>query len=123
MVRHKKKYKIKFIASKIRFFNSYSPHFILQLYQRERPVRPFIECLVGEMPVRMLIDSGADVNTLSEKDWVELLSRYLEGESKITDLNWGNGKKVLTAYASDDPLRIEATFTSTILISKSEAID
>lgn len=67
--------------------------------------------------MRMLIDSGADVNTVGERDWVELLEDNIHGGDKISDLKWGDGKRMLAAYASNTPLVIEATFSAQIQVS------
>ena len=65
----------------------------------------------------MIIDSGADVNTLSESDWLQVLESHLENNVKLTNLKWGNGKRTLSAYATETALVVEATFTTTVRIT------
>jgi hypothetical protein len=62
----------------------------------------------------MLIDSGAEVCTLSEASWASLLASYVEGRTKLENLKWGADRQTLTAYASAKPLHVEASFTATI---------
>ena len=62
----------------------------------------------------MLIDSGADVNTVSETDWIQVLTDNIEEKSELTIIRWSDGESKLKAYAIESPLRIEATFLATI---------
>jgi transposase InsO family protein len=84
-----------------------------QLADRNDSV-PWIDCQVDSETIRMLIDSGADVNTISEGDWLKISEKYESNETRITDLTWGNGKRTLNAYASESPLQIEAIFKAPI---------
>ena len=72
--------------------------------------------MIKGVATELLIDSGADVNTLGEKDWVNILGQHVENKIQLEDLKWGNGKKTLSAYASRNTLVIEATFTAEIEI-------
>jgi RNase H-like domain found in reverse transcriptase/Reverse transcriptase (RNA-dependent DNA polymerase) len=62
----------------------------------------------------MMIDSGAEVNTLCEDDWskVRLAAR---GSDALRNLKWGDGRRTLTAYASAAPLEVLATFEASII--------
>lgn len=66
----------------------------------------------------MLIDSGADVNTIGERDWIEILNGYVEGKVDLIDLTWGDGRRNLTAYATTVPLRIEAIFSTNVSVTE-----
>lgn len=57
-----------------------------------------------------MIDSGSDVNTLSESDWLQLISGHINGQIHLEDLRWGNGTRKIMAYAARLPLQVEATF-------------
>ena len=70
----------------------------------------------------MLIDSGADVNTISEPDWMRVLTDSTKGKSTITNVKWGNGLRELKAYATTNPLRIEATFSAKIGTAKENTL-
>lgn len=74
---------------------------------------PWVWCDVADgNAIEMMIDSGSDVNTLSEKDWVEVLAQHIEGKCQLDNLSWENGKRKITAYASHSPLQIEASFSA-----------
>lgn len=60
--------------------------------------------------IELMIDSGSDVNALSETDWLNLQSEYIENRAHLENLRKGDGKRRVTAYASSMPLEIEATF-------------
>lgn len=68
----------------------------------------------------MLIDSGADVNALSEEDWCKLFDKHNEGTAAIKDLRWGNGRRTLTAFGSSETLPIEATFEAEVVVCESD---
>lgn len=79
---------------------------------------PWIKCdVAGIKGIEMMIDSGSAVNTLSESDWVELLSEFIEGRLELENLQWGNGTRRITAYASTAPLQVEATFDAKITVN------
>lgn len=65
----------------------------------------------------MLIDSGAEVNTLCGSDWAQVKADFTQGRSKLRDLRWGDGKRKLTDYASATPLTVEATFTTAVSVA------
>lgn len=66
--------------------------------------------------VKFLIDSGADVNALSEQDWCEVLGEHIEGKLELKELRWGNGRRTLSAYGPDNALPVEATFKAMVEI-------
>jgi RNase H-like domain found in reverse transcriptase/Reverse transcriptase (RNA-dependent DNA polymerase)/Integrase zinc binding domain/Integrase core domain len=72
--------------------------------------------------VKMLIDSGAEVCTLSESDWASILEEYVEGKRVLENLKWGADRQTLTAYAAAKPLQIEASFTATIQAGTRSAV-
>ena len=85
----------------------------------ERTNRPHIKCHIGGIEFLLLIDSGADVNALNERDWCALFDEYDKGTATIKDLRWGNGKRTLTAFGSSSALPIEATFKAEVTVRES----
>jgi hypothetical protein len=75
-----------------------------------------IRCRVGSVEVEFFIDSGADVNALSEEAWLEIAGNHTNGSEPLANLKWGNGAKVITAYASMTPLRVEASFDTQVQV-------
>lgn len=73
-----------------------------------------VTCSLGGSPIMdFLIDSGSEINVLSEEHW-ELLKRdYDAGDSVIYDIETGSTKRIL-AYAGSLPLVVEKTFSSWI---------
>lgn len=63
-----------------------------------------------------MIDSGADVNTIGESDWINILGDFVDNDTELKDLKWGNGKRILSAYAAKDCLSIEASFSASITV-------
>lgn len=71
-----------------------------------------IGCSLGGSPITdFLIDSGADVNVLSEADWRQLELDYEKGESILYDVTKKCSKAIL-AFASVKPLRVLASFNA-----------
>lgn len=64
--------------------------------------------------VAILVNSGADVNSLSENALIGLAGNILDGVISVDNLRWGDGNCCITAYASSDPLQIEASFSAWI---------
>lgn len=63
---------------------------------------------------RMLIDSGAQVNTLAPTDFEKLMK---ENRSKI--LSWADtSEQVIKAYGSENPLKVLAIFYATLFIDE-----
>jgi hypothetical protein len=69
----------------------------------------WIDCEINNFPLKMMIDSGSDVNTISENSWLQFLEKANEGSLLPSKVVWGNGRRKLLAYAADKPLQIEAT--------------
>lgn len=65
---------------------------------------PWITCRINNAKVKLLIDSGSDVTTLSESDWVKV--QRVPGN---LELKQGKGIRALRAYASEKPLEIRAS--------------
>lgn len=93
-----------------------------QVFEIKTKQSPWLDCKLSDTEIKMLIDSGADVNTVSESDWIRVLADSVEGKSVITDVKWGNGERELKAYATTSPLRIEATFSAKISTAKDPPI-
>jgi hypothetical protein len=81
-----------------------------------------VTCMVNSVKVRMTIDSGADVNTIGEDAWAEMLANHVNGERDLSAIRWGNGRNILHAYAAKEPLRIEASFDAEISISNGKRL-
>lgn len=70
-------------------------------------------CNVGREKILMLIDSGAHINTVSERCWHELERKQASGAKCYTRLSASEGRKIC-AYASREPLCVLARFRATI---------
>ena len=87
---------------------------VLQLTEDE----DLIACTVGgSVPVRFKIDSGADINVVSECDWAEIAESYVKDEVFIYDVIDRPGKNV-SAYAATAPLRIKKSFKAYIEVNE-----
>lgn len=76
---------------------------------------PWINCMIeSKLSVNMMIDSGSDINAMSEDDWLSLLSGHIEGKIELSDLKWGNGKRTVLAFATPTPLQVECVFSAWI---------
>lgn len=75
-----------------------------------------IECLLAEVPVKMLIDSGADVNIINYELWGKICQK----RGKIWDAKAGSGGKSLKAYGSEKPLEVKGNFMTKIKIGQRE---
>lgn len=69
------------------------------------------ECKVGGVMLKMLVDSGSDVNLITAETWDYLKMKQVQ----VTECEKGS-KKILKAYGSDEPLEILGTFKSLIQI-------
>jgi hypothetical protein len=49
-----------------------------------------VDCLVNGKSVTMLIDSGADINAISEDMWLEIVDEWIAGKVELRDVAWGN---------------------------------
>ena len=71
-----------------------------------------IDCVInGVFTVRMMIDSGSDVCTLGEVDWLDYKNSL---GSSLENLKWGDGKRYISAYASKSALQIMASFNAQV---------
>lgn len=79
-----------------------------------------IEATVAGMPCKFLIDSGAQVNTLTESIFRILLSdpRYSEGVLNVQE----KSDRALKAYASVGEIEVLATFEAYLFISKERPV-
>ncbi len=75
-----------------------------------------IECVLAEVPIEMLIDSGADVNIINYDHWEEIR----EKRGKVWNAIAGNGGKVLKAYGTSNSLNVKGTFMTAIKIGGKE---
>lgn len=81
-----------------------------------RDERATVECSVGDSPLmEFLIDSGAEINVLSEAAWELLEADFEAGHSIIYDVE-ASSKKRIMAYASSVPLQVRRTFQAWIYI-------
>ena len=69
------------------------------------PQEPMISISVGQVPLKVLIDSGASSNIIDSATWEQLKKKGIKCSSKAS-----SGKKLYT-YASDVPLPVKGTFT------------
>lgn len=67
----------------------------------------------SEVTLVMTIDSGAEVNVISEEDWFKLKKEQEAGNLFIYDFEEGSKRKI-TAYAASTPLQIIGTFSAWI---------
>lgn len=82
-----------------------------------------IECEIAQtMSCMFMIDSGSDVNTISEDDFRTLRKRHKNSEINLTNLRIGDGMKRITAYGSAKPLEILATFWATMKIREKKSL-
>lgn len=71
---------------------------------------------MGGVRTPFLIDSGANINTVSEAMWVKLGIAQARGEAFAYD-NSLNSNRSIFAYASSSPLQIIATFRAWIVVT------
>lgn len=67
----------------------------------------------SETQIEMIIDSGAEVNVISEADWLKLKDEYQRDNSFLYDFKAGSDRSI-KAYAAPEPLRIIVTFRAWI---------
>lgn len=72
-----------------------------------------IWCNVGGNRILMLIDSGAHINTVSEKIWRDLQQKQAGGVTCYARLSESEGRRIC-AHASKQPLCVLARFRATI---------
>ncbi|XP_058449274.1 uncharacterized protein LOC131429244 [Malaya genurostris] len=78
-----------------------------------------IDCSVASCkPIRFLIDSGADVNVIGGKDWLNL-KRELKADSTELEIIQ-QSQKHLHAYASTQPMPIECIFKANVEVLGAE---
>lgn len=66
-----------------------------------------------------MIDSGAEVDVLSEGDWEQLKECYERNSAALYDMETGSKKRIL-AYASDSPLQTLRTFCAWVVSENKE---
>lgn len=71
--------------------------------------------LGGSVPAPFIIDSGADVNLLSEEHWSALKRQHDNGGATLYRISATSSKRI-TAYAGKSPLIILATFGACVSI-------
>lgn len=73
-----------------------------------------IDCRVGSSkPIRFLIDSGADVNTIGGDDWKTLENEFQSGNAKLKLIQVSN-EGGLQSYASSKPISVGCAFKAKI---------
>ncbi len=71
-----------------------------------------VTCKVGDVPIKMIIDSGASANLIDENSYRMLMAKRLSHQPiPVHDLS-----KNFVAYASDHPLVVEAAFRASISV-------
>ncbi|XP_055640002.1 uncharacterized protein K02A2.6-like isoform X1 [Toxorhynchites rutilus septentrionalis] len=75
-----------------------------------------IKCVVGGINLEMLVDSGAEVNLVSELAWERLKAEGIRIKSSER-----GSMHVLKGYASDQPMTILGTFVADIAIEENLA--
>ncbi|XP_058814309.1 uncharacterized protein LOC131678289 [Topomyia yanbarensis] len=69
-----------------------------------------VECRLGSSnPIRMLIDSGADINVIGGDDWKVLKKEYHLKIAQLEPIHC-SGNKELRGYASNNPMKINCSF-------------
>lgn len=64
---------------------------------------------IGGVNLKMIVDSGARANVISEHDWILLKNQRIR-----IDNQFQGGDKTLKAYGSEKPLHIIGTFDTSI---------
>lgn len=72
-----------------------------------------VDCDIGGMATKFLIDSGASLNTISDVLWIEMEKLHVQGELNLTILERSKGARVF-AYAASAPLEVLARFNADI---------
>lgn len=66
-----------------------------------------VQCVVGGVPLKLLVDSGSDINVVHKEAWQYLKDRQI----KVSDMQRGCDQ-VVKGYGSTTPLRIIGTFSA-----------
>ncbi|XP_062538299.1 uncharacterized protein K02A2.6-like [Armigeres subalbatus] len=73
-----------------------------------------IHCHVGKSkPIRFMIDSGADVNTIGGDDWINLKREFLSGSAMLEPIKMTNDGGICS-YASAKPISVKGAFKAVI---------
>lgn len=73
-----------------------------------------VECRIGSSsPIKLLIDSGADVNVIGGADWVVLERQFKLGTATL-DFSTASPKANLRAYATIEPMQVQYSFRATV---------
>lgn len=73
----------------------------------------------GSPLIEFLIDSGAEINVISELEWTKLKLDFDAGHSMLFDLTNKSSKRIL-AFAGKEALKIQATFKAWIDVPGSD---
>lgn len=71
-----------------------------------------IKCVLGNVLIDMLIDSGSKYNIVSDVTWQTLKSKKILVENQVKNPN-----KTFKAYGSQNPLTVLGAFDSTIMVN------
>lgn len=74
-----------------------------------------VNCQVGGVVIKMLIDSGSKCNVIDDKTW-----RYLKEHKAVVINQNKNPDKVLYSYGSKEPLKIIGSFDAIICVNGKE---
>lgn len=64
-----------------------------------------VECSVGGIPLKLLVDSGSDINVIHKEAWTLLKQQSV----KVVNMQKGS-ERIIRGYGSDIPLKILGTF-------------
>lgn len=97
---------------------------MLNLFQkasRDLESRALVKCSLRESSYHptSLIDSGADVNVLAEKDWGRIKAEYDSGKTYRYDVKEHCNRRI-TSFASKSALKIVASFTAWLRVTEAE---
>ena len=108
--------------NKVRNRNSFFFNEIFFQNEEERQ-KQIVSCIICEkITSNFLIDSGSDVNTVSEEVFEQLSELQDDKKIQLTNMKNNEEKKRITAYGSEKPLKIVATFWATIRITGSKEL-
>lgn len=83
-------------------------------------VDAIISAKVAGVEVQFIIDSGAQVNTVTKKSFNEIMASETTS-SKILTLRYSSDKP-LKAYASKEHIKVEATFSAELFVSQDRPV-
>lgn len=71
-----------------------------------------VKCILGNVGIEMLIDSGSKYNIIGDETWRVLKSKKIRVENQTN-----NPDKTFKAYGSENPLTILGAFDATIMVN------